>query len=173
MIKHIAGVTLFTFIVGIFAFVAWILQPVKFETVKPHFVSRTYQSPYKSYCSKKKYKSFDIKSVEITQAVYDQESKLLTTNLEIETGSRFSKDISLNLHFFVKDKFSTRFLKTERIFASTHVKSHVRSFEFLNNLSSQENLYVIPEVRNNYSGFDKQPFFDAEKAAPILLKSID
>ncbi len=68
--------------------------------------------------------------------------------------------------FFVKDGNKTRFLTTEKVIAERvdwEGVSQTSSFEWLSDIASRENLYVIAECEG------KSPVFEQDKATAVLV----
>jgi hypothetical protein len=176
MTKHVAGLILFSFIVaasGIIAFVfAEIPQPEK--TVQfnvPRFES-------KMRCDKSNHDSFENSNalVKVAQSVFNERTGLLDTDLFIKRKDASTKSVSVALHFFVKDLKGARYLATENYYFKPDFDSRneatvaipSRSYGWLDNISSQENLYVIAdaEMQSDYKKYKSS--FDENKATAII-----
>jgi hypothetical protein len=131
-------------------------------------------------------------SVKITQAVFDSKTEKLKLELFVQSDVKSSrnikasfKNIRVALHFFVKDGDSTRYLATENLIDEEMDKVNVdlseggsvkitflttSSYDWLGNLNSRENLYVIPELTSNANTYgDYTPVFDEANATPVTL----
>ncbi len=172
MKKHIFGLAFFSFIVGATAIIYSMFNFVNVEEV---FVSPQ-TSTRATSCWKMKRESRESKfaSPIIKQAVFDLKTKQL--NWELATPKTDS-NLKIALHFFVKDdKTGARYINSALVPVSSNPEGTINgtsSFQWLDNLQSYENLYVIAE----YISLDKfksksyQPKFDAGKAASVLLYS--
>ncbi len=178
MTKHIAGFILFSFIVGVSGVLAFIFAEIpKVEiAVEESYVPR-YES--KTRCYKKNYDNYENSnaSVKVVQAVFNERTKLLDTNLFIKREDSSIQSVSFALHFFVKDRKGVRYLASENYYlkpdfnswdeASQAIPS--RSYQWLDDLTSQENLYVIADTASNKTNYKKyQPTFDENKATAII-----
>lgn len=177
MTKHIAGFILFSFIVGVSGVIAFVFgelpQPEKTNVLNvPRFESRT-------RCSKRSYEYFDTSktSVKVVQAVFNERTKLLDTDLVIEREDSSTQSVIVTLQFFAKDSKGARYLASENYyfkpdFGNRNVAilaTPSRLYQWLDNLTSQETLYVIAETASNKDGYSKnQPVFDEHKAVSVI-----
>ncbi len=172
MTKHIVGLILFTFIVGTSAIIAGLFYEVpKANSIK---VKKNYYYTYKKKkkkkrCRKYRRSSAEIVSVNLSQAIFDSSANRLTAKIKYEDS--WDSSGVVNLHFFVKDKYGTRFLKTERLYASTAMDKYTKILDWMGRLDSRENLYVIPQVQSDNYDITGYPKFNQFKATPILLKA--
>lgn len=177
MKKHIFGAILFSLIVSVSGIIAFIFaelpKPDKIAVLNvPTFESR-------SYCHKKNYRSYknDAVSVKVVQAVFNERTKLLDTDLLIERGDSSRQTVTVALHFFAKDLKGARYLASENYRLSPDFNSSSeatqaipsRAYRWLDDLTAQENLYVIADM--NFGDTDyrkKQPSFDEAKAFSVI-----
>ncbi len=185
MNKHIIGLIIFSFIVGMSAIIASFFVPMpqmpKLDSVKVSEANDYIYRGTKS-CKKKKrkprIKNYDIlASAKVSQAVFDIEKKRLNTEFTIERADDSTETVNIALHFFVNDGYAIQHIKTEYVTLTPNfdigdkaITQNKSSFRWLNKLESRENLYVIPEVvKDNYSYSKQPPFFDASEATAVLL----
>ena len=76
----------------------------------------------------------------------------------------------INLHFFAKDEYGVRYLRTEKISFVEGFRDYHSRFDWMGRLDSSYDLYVIPQVRSSDDGWTVAPGFDESKATPILVK---
>ena len=159
---------------------------IRFRESKPSEFPETSTNYVKTSCwkSKRNYKNKQT-SPKITQAIFDSRTHKLETELFLHSDVKSTEDIKLALHFFVKDGNSTRYLATEDL---TDKKVDMKGtfdmsermtknsfdvtvpLEWLDDLKSRENLYVVPEIisyTNNYKNYT--PVFDELNATPVTL----
>ncbi len=184
MNKHIIGLIIFSFIVGMSAIIAGFFAPMpqmpKIDSVR---VSEANDYIYRGgkSCRQKKRKprlqNYDIlASAKISQAVFNLNKRQLDTEFTVERGNDSTENVNVALHFFVNDGFAVQHIKTEYVTLTPNfdmgdnaITSKTTSFRWLNNLESRENLYVISEVvEKAYSYSNQPPFFDASEAAAVL-----
>lgn len=175
--KHIIGLTLFSFIVSATAVVYAFFNvpeivPVSEVTLNP---SARYVPAERTHCKMRDgLDRSTVNSLTVTQAIFDLKTKQL--NWEVITSAADADSI-IALHFFVKNKNGTRYLNST--VAPISMKNEnvtlkgTSSPEWLGNLGSYENLYVTAEHTTWKKLQDKtvQPKFDADKATPVLLYS--
>lgn len=185
MNKHIIGLIVFSFIVGMSAVIASFFIPMpqmpKLDSVR---VSESNDYIYRgsTSCKKKKRKprpknQSALADSKVSQAVFDFNKKQLDTELTIERADDATETVNIALHFFVNDQFGVQHIATEFVKVSPNFdigdKAVVRktsSFKWLNNLESHENLYVISEAVNNYDAdYHQSPTFDAFEATAVLI----
>ncbi len=176
MTKHIAGFILFSFIVGVSGVIAFIFaeipQPEKFT------VLNFPKHEHKTRCAKRNYGNYENSqaSVKVVQAVFNERTQQLDTDLFIEREESSTGSVSVVLHFFAKDIKGARYLASEKVWLeptfniedkATHAITS--SYQWLDNLSSHENLYVIADTTNRQANYKKyQPIFDENKAMAII-----
>lgn len=168
MTKHIAGMILFTFIVGSSAIIAGLFYEIpeanSVAVTENYSVYKTKEK--RSYCYLRRQRAENA-SVELTQAVFNSDVSRLTTRVNFEDESNSYGVV--DLHFFVNDKYGTRFLKTERIYVSTGTDEYTKILDWMGRLGSRENLFVIPEVHKDGYENLSSPTFAQSKAIPIQL----
>jgi hypothetical protein len=170
MKKHLLGFALFSFIVGTAIFIYAMLNIVNIEEVTAPNYSPNYYSKATT-CWKMKHESnrTNFGSPMVKQAIFNLESKQL--KWELDTSG---VDAPIALNFFIKDENGTRYVNSTFVPMLAYRNGLVTatsSYEWLDNLDSYENLYVIAEPisfgeRGNYNLPMK---FDASKATPVLL----
>ncbi len=184
MNKHIVGFILFNLIVGTSIIIAaFFYQIPKYESV---VVSPVTSETYTRSCwkSNKRYTNNGT-SVKVTQAIYSNKTEELKTELFVQSGEQSLDNIKIALHFFVKDGDSTRYLATEdltnnkgdmkgiydmserRITKATFLLTS--DYQWLGDLKSSENLYVMPEVIDAGMNRDYTPVFYEANATPVTL----
>lgn len=176
MTKNIAGFILFSFIVGVSGVIAFIFaeipQPEKITVLNvPKY-------EHKTSCKKKNYNNREDSqaSIKVVQAVFNERTQQLDTDLFIERERSSTASVSVVLHFFAKDVEGSRYLASEKVWLepdfniedkATHAITS--SYQWLNNLSSHDNLYVIADTTNRQASYKKhQPNFDENKAIAII-----
>ena len=176
MTKHVAGFILFSFIVAVSGIVAFIFaeipQPektVEFRVPRVESKNRCHKSGYGSYENSNA-------SVKVAQSVFNERTGLLDTNLFVRRENASTQGLTVALHFFVKDLKGARHLATENYYfkpdfnrlneATVAIPS--RSYEWLDNVTSQENLYVIAETNRQTDYKKSQPDFDENKATAVI-----
>lgn len=177
MTKHTAGFILFSFIVGVSGIIAAIFVEIPQPDKVTEFNVPRVES--KSRCFKNNYGSYQKSgaTVNVVQAVFNERTGMLDTDLFIKRGADSTRNVTVALHFFTKDLKGAKYLATENYYfkpdfdsrgeASLAIPS--RSYQWLNNLSSQENLYVVADTDFNKSAYRKyQPSFDESKAFSII-----
>jgi hypothetical protein len=169
MKKHIFGFALFSFIVGTTGFIYAMLSIVNIEEVKVPSYTQTY-SPTKSCWKMKRETSREnLGSPLVKQATFNLASKQLRWELNT---SQVNTPIALN--FFIKGENGTRYVNSTFVptiaFRDGSVNA-TSSYEWLNNLDSYENLYVIAEPiahgKRGNKNFSRE--FDANKATAVLV----
>lgn len=175
MTKHIIGSILFSFIVGVSGFLALIFGELP-QPEKTTFINIP-RVESKSRCHKKNYGYYDSSkpSISVVQAVFNQRTGLLDTNLVIKREDSSIKNVTFALHFFAKDANQTRYLTSESYFlkpdfegrniASQSLPS--RSYRWFDDLSFGENVYVIADTEK-YGSSDSVPVFDESKATAVI-----
>jgi hypothetical protein len=185
MNKHIVGFILFNLIVGTSIIIAaFFYQIPKYESV---YVTPVTSETYTRSCWKgnKRYAN-KMTSAKVTQAVFDSKTQELKTELFVQSNKKIFKDIKVVLHFFMKDGDSTRYLGTDNLtdqemtVKGSYDMSERRttkatflvnsSYDWLDDLKSRENLYVVPQIIPNAPLYeDYKPVFDELNATPVTL----
>ena len=176
MNKHIFGFILFSLIVGTSAVIyGFLASPA---VVEPVFVFENQPQKRKS-CRKQMYSRVESKEVsaKVVQAVLNSNTNQLEMDLFLERENNSIENAAVRLHFFSKEGARTRYLATEKVvltpefnFDNKATQSITSSYEWLDNLRSRSNLYVVPQTiadGENYRSVT--PRFDEEKAMPITL----
>lgn len=166
MTKHLAGIILFTFIVGSIAVIAGLFYPVpeaKIITVRENFT--VYKKKRIRRCLKRRPHT-EKSSVNLSAAIFDSSANRLTTIIDFKDDRNSDGEVDLN--FFVNDKYGIRFLKTERIYVSSPVHRYTKILDWMGRLDSRENLYVIPQIHNEENDKWSSPVFNSYEAIPVL-----
>jgi hypothetical protein len=178
MTKHIAGFILFSFIVGFSGVLAFIFAEIpKVEIAEEESYVPRYES--KTRCFKRSYGNYENSnaSVKVVQAVFNERTKLLDTNLFIKREDSSIQNVTFALHFFVKDGKGASYLASENYYLKPDFNSQgeasqaipSRSYQWMDDLTSQENLYVIADTTINKTNYRKDPpDFDENKATAII-----
>ena len=169
MKKHIFGFALFSFIVGTTGFIYAMLSIVNIEEVKVPSHSQTYSPTKSCWKMKRETSRANLNSPLVKQATFNLASKQLRWEL---AASEVNTPIALN--FFIKGVNGTRYVNSTFVptiaFRDGSVNA-TSSYEWLNNLDSYENLYVIAEPigqgKRGYKNFSRE--FDASKATAVLV----
>ncbi len=168
MTKHIAGIILFTFIVGSSAVIAELF----YQTPEANII--TVRENYTVYKKKKRKRRCrkqrprnENAEVKLSAAIFNSDSNRLTTFVDYENEWDSYGEVDLN--FFVNDKYGIRFLKTERIYVSSAMDRYTKILDWMGRLDSRENLYVIPQIHNDEYDKWSSPIFNEHKAIPVLL----
>jgi hypothetical protein len=172
MNKHIAGFILFSFIIGMTAFIYAMFNIVRLVEVPAPTYSQTYSSKTSCWKMKRQLRESNFGSPVIEQAVFNLKTKRFSWKLAAP-----ETDLPIALHFFVKDKNGIRYISTEQDINSVRYKelNFSSSFIWIDNLDSYANLYVMAELVPTSRRYNKnfQPEFDVSRAAPVLLYSGD
>ena len=174
MTKHVAGFILFSFIVGVSSIVAFIFAEIpQADKVLAFNIPRVES---KTRCFKSGYAENSNASVKVVQAVFNERTGQLDTNLFIKRESSTTRSVSVVLHFFAKDIKGARYLASEKVWLEPEFNVEDKalhgitsSFLWLDNLTSRGNLYVIADAtyqKDNYKKY--QPIFDESKATAII-----
>ncbi|MGI8543443.1 MAG: hypothetical protein ACR2MD_08175 [Aridibacter sp.] len=167
MTKHLAGIILFTFIIGSSAIIAGLFYQApeaKIITVRENFTVYK-KKKRKSRCRKRRPHT-EKASVNLSAAIFDSSANRLTAIIDFEDNRNSYGEVDLN--FFVNDKYGIRFLKTERIYVSSPVHRYTKILDWLGRLDSRENLYVIPQIHNEENDKWSSPVFNSYEAIPVL-----
>lgn len=179
MDKHFIGIFLFTTIVtvsGVVAFVFGDLPKIEAPRLSQPPV---YES--KTRCNKMKYRSSykTDATVKIYQAVLNEDTGVLNTNLIVKRTDKTTESVYVALHFFIKDGHDTRYLNTETLLVVpdfNYDKDSVAhpvlsSFDWLENVESHGNLYVVAE-KTNYREYPKtlEPVFNESNATAVIVE---
>jgi hypothetical protein len=168
MIKHYFGFALFSFIVGTSAVIYAMVNVVNVNEVTVPSYS-TYSPGKSCWKMKRESRESNISSPTIRQAVINLKTKQLKWELDT---SQVNTPIALN--FFIKGENGTRYVSSTFLFMIDYQDGSVdmTSFcEWLKNLDSYENLYVIAESvpTSAYKNKNFQPIFDQSKATAVLV----
>jgi hypothetical protein len=169
MKKHIFGFALFSFIVGTTGFIYAMLNIVNIEEVKVPSYTPSYSSTKSCWKMKRNSTQVNLGSPLVKQATFNLASKQLKWELDT---SQINAPIALN--FFIKNESGTQYVNSTFVptiaFRDGSVNA-TSSYEWLNNLDSHENLYVIAEplVHGKRGYKNSLPEFDASKATAVLV----
>ena len=174
MTKHIAGIILFTFIVGTSAAVAGLfyVAPTKMKSY-----SYDYEG---SHCKKKKRKkrrkhrrSMVIRqsaSSNVVSAVFDKRSGLFTATLSSRIYDSRTRSLGkVTYLFFLKDEFGAKFVGSTVAQGSNISTSLVKDLSPLSGQDLSGNLYVM--TGNSLGRMTNVPRFDSRNAIPVLIKN--
>ncbi len=178
MTKHIAGLILFTFIVGTSAVITGL-----FYSTPDRMVAFSYSNERNS-CSKRKRRHRKPKrprvfadkvfSTGLNQAVFDTSTGLLMVSHEVRAVPEDETRSMLVYHFYVKDEYGTRHVKSEKIWSGIESSSVLNGFQWLSNRNSKENLYIGSEYRDyRDKSWRIAPKFEDSNAVPVLIKNGD
>lgn len=182
MTRHIAGFILFSLIVSVSSVVAYFFADLtKISVPQPEktVVSSVPKYESKHRCDKKAYddyKSSNV-SVKVAQSVFNKRTGLLDTNLFIERKNFSTKNVTVGLHFFAKNQNGARHLATENFYFKPEFNRQntaiqgipSRSYQWLDDLNTSENLYVIADTDFSNTDTQKfQPVFDETKAFSVI-----
>lgn len=181
--QHLIGFIIFSLIVGTSVVVGsfYINIPERKAVMVADDDFKTYNT--KKHCRRKKRKKpkkpkkprkAEKFSVKLDQVVYNSEKEILTLDLSLpNTAEKPTKISNIALNFFVSDKYGTRHLKTEYspvYFENAFGEVDLIDLDWLKNLQSRENLFVIPAAVSDNSENDiYRPVFIKTKAKPVLL----
>lgn len=176
MTKHIVGLILFSLIVGISAFVAGLFAA---STSNPAFTALERFENYsverkkrkKRRCGRHRHPHFrsynsENPSVTLESAELDLASGQFST---VASFNDVPEEFNLDLHFFVKDEFGVRFIRTETLDASLWTSNYQDTFGWLTRFPERENIFVIPQVRTLDDDFTNAPGFDKYEAVPVKV----
>lgn len=181
MIKHLTGFVIFSFIVGISAFIACFFYEIPssesvFVAQEPIRVSS------KRSCGKykKKHKRGALTDLKLKQAVFNLKTKQLDTNFVMKRKNQYTKGVSIGLHFFAKNASGTRYVATIKfdlipVFDDYGVaEQDISSPVWFNSLEDYENVYVVPEA-NYLQNESNAPVFDEANAFSVITigKNLD
>ena len=181
MTKHIVGLVLFTFIIGTSAVIAGLFGDTpknmnSFVIGDSHKVYKR-KKRRKRRCRKRRERPHFFQkrliSTGITQAVFDANTGLLTTSHAVKAANRGAKRGYLVYHFYVKNEFGTKHVRSERVLRAFKSSNMMSGFRWLNNQRSKDNLYIISEYKRFRHGWREPLEFDESRAIPILIKGID
>lgn len=170
MKKHVFGFALFSFIVGTTIFLYALLNIGSVAEIHAPAYSPTYSRPTSCWRMKRELRSANLDLPTVKQAIFDSKSKQLKWELSAPDA-----DTPVALNFFIKDEKGTRYVNSMFVPTNTYrVGSIVRStssYEWLDNLDSYENLYVVAEpiLYGEYGYTINSHDFDASKATPVLV----
>lgn len=185
MNKHIIGLIIFSFIVGMSAFIAsFFVKMPQMPSIDPVNVSESRDYIYNgtTSCRKKKRKprpkaENEMVFAKVSQAVFNLNKKQLDTQFMLERNDESVETVKVALHFFVNDKYGVQHISTEYVTLNPNfdlgdkaITTNASSFKWLNKLESRENLYVISEVVNSSTGnYNNPPAFDSYEATAVLV----
>ena len=174
MTKHIAGIILFTFIVGTSAVVAGLFYEAPAKV-------RSYSYGYEPWhCKKKKRKKRRrhrrprfvamAPSSNIVSAVYDKQSGVFEATLSSRVfDSRTRSLANVAYLFFVKDENGASFVGSTTAQGSNISRSLAQELSWLKTQELKGNLYVM--IENSPGRTLNIPAFDSGKAVPVLIKN--
>ena len=165
MRKHIIGLVIFSFIVGAAAVVYAIFNVPE---IIPVFAPQ-YAPVERTHCKmRREIKEPEINSIEVEQATINLRTKEF--NWEIIAPET---DAAIKLHFFSKGNYGTKYLISSPVINFSHTGSLRinKSFRFLYDRESYENLYVIGEFYSESKVYNETnpPEFDIKKATAVTF----
>ena len=169
MVKHIAGLILFSLIVGTSVFVAAVVSGPTVNVVESPSKYRLLKKKKKRKKRKRRCRPHKKKvNVSLDQAVFSRRTGLFTPSLtEAVIPYRYG---NLELHFFAKDQFGTRFLRTETMPVSrSRYGAHLKEMPWLKRIDAGQNIYVIAQANKFSRGLTFPPDFSASVATPVLI----
>lgn len=179
MKKHILGLVLFSFIVGASAVVYSFFRFR--ETTLPMDTVYLSEKPTSTvFESDAQIGKIDAHSPVVRQAIFNFDTKEMNFELEINGKERTIKSFPIKLSFFKKSGKETKFIASDSVgsnlafiqFDGETVSARVaRSYEWLNNLDSYDNLYVVAEAQTDKPNTALMPTFDARFARAVSLYS--
>lgn len=170
MTKHIAGLILFSLIVGTSAIIAGIFgvasEQVNLVTVKENY--RVYKKKKRKKRCRRRCRHFGDKnvSVEIKNAVYNKSSEDFIMNIEVDSKSNCRGNDRMYLNFFVKDADGIRYMSTVTTEVLPTTKTVAKKLAVLSAYAETGNVYVTTGKTSDtetYGGFDET------RAEPILI----
>jgi hypothetical protein len=180
MKKHTAGLILFCFIVGTAVSISVRLGVVaRYNGISKLDVIKTYPNPNSEINeTDAAIGKIDDKSPVVRQAVLNANNKQLSLELLFKVNKNFDDRTSLKLSYFKKTAKGVRFINSETVELIPESFDYkngattalvISSYEWLDNLDSYDNLYVIAEIDADYSGSKKAVSkFDPNFAKAIL-----
>ncbi len=180
MNQNVFGVILFSFIVGLSVLVSAYLVPLPTPPPvyeRPVTVKNTHSCASQSRTVINQTTPAGLATVKITQAVLNQRTNQLNTEFSVKRENQPTKEVGVALHFFVKNGRTTQYLATETIivrpdFEADDAANHdiLSSFQWLDDLNRRDNLYVMPELSQNFRlNKSLEPKFESAHATPVLL----
>ncbi len=181
MTKHIVGLILFSFIVGTSAFVAGLFYGTSDRIASSEIYSRfdryagERKKRKKRKCPPHRHPHFEkfwgqSRDVNLVDAAYDSNSQKFNATALFSRGT--PEEFNLDLHFFVKDEFGTRFIKTESLAASAWTNNYEDEFDWLTRFPQRGELYLMAQLRPLDDDTVLAPVFEASKATPLEITSL-
>lgn len=177
MKQHITGFILFNLIVGASVVVAALFYSVpNADSVRAPEAPTNY---VKTTCwrSRKMRKNEDL-NAKVVQAVFNENTNQLDMNLSLNSRDTASGFVSVEFDFFVKDGNQTRYLASETLhylkpefnLDGKATQSIISSYQWLDDLKSHENLYVVPRTGSNAENENNSaPRFDESNATSVIV----
>lgn len=168
MNKHLFGFALFSLIVGTTIFIYGVFHITDSRAIHQSVDYSNYSQTKSCWKMKQSHRE-NLGLPRVTQAIFDVDSKQL--RWELDTSE---VDTPITLNFFVREKNGMRYINSALVPVLAYRDGSVRatsSYEWLDNLDSYENLYVIAEpiAQGEYQSKSFQHEFDASKATAVLL----
>ena len=182
MNQNVYGMFLFSAIVGAAVFIDMFAvalpEPPAIEstTVYTRRAIVTDRGCFKDY--KKKPKRPKKPKFEVTQVVFNTNTKKRTTQLKWDNADSTATTISepLVFHFFQKTSAGFEYLNSDKLFLPLEIEIDsgtseiLSSYSWLDSRSNYNNLYLMIETDNQpFSNRNEEISFDEAKAEPILL----
>lgn len=177
MNRHIFGFIFFSLIVGTSAIVyGFFFAPL--ATIQPVFVFESQPEKRKS-CRRERFERIERSEVKakVVQAVLDQNTNQLDMDIFLKRINGSNDEVTVWLSFFTKDGAKTRYLTTEKVFLmpefsidDTSINNLNLSYDWLDDVKSRENLYVVPQTIKGAENYEKfTPSFDEANALPVTV----
>ena len=166
MTKHIAGLILFSFIVGTSVFISAVTSTERVADVKVNY--RVFKKKKKKKRRRHRCRPHR-RDVDLTldKAVFSRQTGLLSTSFQELAPSGVSGIVEL--HFFSKDRYGTRFLKTESIGYVDLESRYSEPLDWLKRIDDSQNIYVSATINERPSRWGIPPRFDSSKAVRLSI----
>jgi hypothetical protein len=166
MTRHIAGIVLFSFIIGISGFVLGAADSLTPESVTVRKTFKVFKKRKKRKRRHRHPRYWRKSKVSVIQAVHSKKSGLLNVSMVAFRDCGYGE---IQLHFFAKDRNGARYLQTQTIpFEGGNLKYSIE-IDWLNRMDRDQNVYVMAEYVRRPSGFTIYPRFDDVNATPVLM----
>lgn len=166
MTKHIAGLIMFSFIVGTSVFISALTIAERSVDVTVYEVSVAKKKKRKR--KKRRCRRHHSRAdVSLETAVFNRtEGELFAS---FRNSSYPASHEAVELHFFSKDRNGVRFLKTESFGYIGRNLEQSRRMDWLTRLDENQNVYVLAKINNEPTSWSTEPRFDASEAVPLMV----
>jgi hypothetical protein len=180
MKKHIAGFILFCFVVGTAVFVSRLFGVSLIYKVTPNH-DKIVPLKEKTVIAETdaEFGAIDKNSPRVRQAVFSLTTKQVNLELLFNKKQFFDEGVAIKFNFFRNNEQGIRFIHSEIVRlvpdsfsysnGDTTTASVIGSYNWLDELGSYDNLYVVAEFTNSYTIEKTNPKFDANFAKEVLL----